>query len=192
MSKLSPTPALALALLLPLLVAGKRKESSVVGFHLEAGEADRIKHTTGVVVGTEQYRVRTKPEFNQRDIAGYYPFLASDGISFGTAFRLNEGAAKKLNALTTASAGRRLFTVVNTDTIGFVVIDGPVDDGYIVCWQGLNQKHLAQFEMSGFKKIEGRGGAAPPAGSGRGDGDDRSGDFAPLPGSATEPPLPGR
>lgn len=182
--------AIAAALLVPLLVAGKKKEAAVIGFHIEAEETDAAKKTTRVVVDGLTFRVRREPEFSKRDITGYYPFLSKDGKTFGTAFRLDDAATKKLHALSTKAIGRKLLTVVNTDTIAFVVIDGQVDDNYLICWKGLTKKHISTFEMAGFKKIEPQrgGAAATPAGGGAGD---RSGDFLPLPGSTGEPPLPG-
>ncbi len=184
--------ALAAALLVPLLVAGKKKEAAIVGFHLEAEESDAAKKTTRVVVDGLTFRVRREPEFSKHDITGYYPFLSKDGKSFGTAFRLDDNAAKKLHALSAKAIGRKLLTVVDTDTIAFVVIDGQVDDNYVICWKGLTKKHLSSFEMAGFKKIEPQrgGGAAAPAAGGAAAGD-RSDDFLPLPGRAGEPPLPG-
>jgi hypothetical protein len=182
---LKPTASIALAaaLLVPLLVAGKKKEASLVGFHLESEESDAAKKTTRVVVDGQTFRVRREPVFSQGDITGYYPFLAKDGKSFGTAFRLDDGASKKLHALSTKAIGRKLLTVVDTDTIAFVVIDGQVDDNYVICWKGLTKKHLSSFEMAGFKKIEPQRGGATSG--------DRSDDFLPLPGSTGEPPLPG-
>lgn len=179
----SPALALAVALLVPLLVSGKRKEVSVIGFHLEVEESEPIKGTTRVIVDRETFRVRKAPEFSQSDITGYYPFLSKDGTSHGAAFRLGQQATQKLHALSEKAAGRKLLTVVNADTIAYVIIDGTVDDNYIICWRGLSKNHLAAFELAGFEKIQAQGDS-PAA-------DERTDDFLPIPGQGGEPPLPG-
>ncbi len=172
--------ALAIALLVPLLISGKRKEASIIGFHLESEESEPLKKTSRVIIGGDTFRVRKAPEFSQADITGYYPFLSKDGTSYGAAFRLGEQATKKLHDLSENAVGRKLLTVVNTDTVAYVVIDGRVDDNYVICWQGLTKDHLAAFEMAGFEKIQPQGespASSPTA-------DNRNDDFLPIPGSS--------
>ena len=69
-------PFLSILLLLPLLTAGKRRESSLIGFHLQAGASDPNKNTTKLVFGSTPVNVRISPEFTSRDIDGFYPFVA--------------------------------------------------------------------------------------------------------------------
>lgn len=146
-------PFVAIVLLAPALDAGKRRAPSLIGFHLEASEGDRPKKTTRVVLGVQSYNVRLEPAFEQDDIVGFYPFEADDGRTYGSAFKLNDRAARKLASLTSDANGKRIFTVVGTDAIGAVLIDRPVEDGYIVCWKGLRTEHVKAFEGV-FPKIE--------------------------------------
>lgn len=182
------TPALLVLLIAPLLISGKGKQPAMLRFHMESDEKDSIKKTTRILLGTKSFRVRKAPAFDQRDLTGFYPFPSEDKKSYGAAFRLNARAAKELTALGSTAAGKRLFTVINTEPINFVIIDGPIEDGYIVCWKGLSRQHMQLLGKSGLPQIE---GTAPPA-------------AAPQPASAPatsrppaiptrgEPPLPQR
>lgn len=156
-------PAIALVLLVPFLTAGKKRQAApLVSFHLDATDEDRPRDTTRVVIGTATHRVNLKPSFSQSDITGFYPFLAEDGRTFGTAFKLKERSAKKLQSLSAGATGRKIFTVAGTDAVSFVVFDGAIDDGYILCWKGLTRAHIDAFKAAGFQQIEPEVGAATP------------------------------
>ncbi len=147
-------PFLSLCLLVPLLTAGKRKESTLIGFHLQSEASDPGKNTTKLILGITGYQVRITPEFNQRDIDGFYPFLSEDGSTFGTSFRLTKAARNRLQILSTIALGRRLFTVINNKPMDFVLIDAPITHGYLTCWKGLQRAHIEQFKKAGFKQLE--------------------------------------
>ena len=146
-------PFLSILLLLPILTAGKRRESSLISFHLQAGASDPDKNTTKLVFGSTPVNVRISPEFTSRDIDGFYPFDAEDGTSLGTSFRLTKSAGKRLEILSSIALGRRLFTVIDNNPVDFVRIDGPIKHGYITCWKGLNKKHIEQFKKAGLEQI---------------------------------------
>ena len=147
-------PFLSLFLLVPLLTAGKRRESTLIGFHLQSGESDPGKNTTKLMLAGTGYQVRITPEFNQRDIDGFYPFLSEDGSTFGISFRLTKTARQRLHILSTIALGRRLFAVINNKPMDFVLIDAPITHGYLTCWKGLQQQHIEQFKKAGFKQLE--------------------------------------
>ena len=147
-------PFLSIFLLVPLLTAGKRRESTLIGFHLQSGESDPGKKTTQLVMDSTKYQVRTAQEFNQRDIDAFYPFPSEDGSTFGASFRLTKTARERLQILSTIALGRRLFVVINNKPMDFVLIDGPITHGYLTCWKGLQQQHIEQFKKAGFKQLE--------------------------------------
>jgi len=165
-------PFLSLLLILPLLTAGKRREATLIGFHLQSAKSDPEKNTTKLVVGSGSYNVRSSPEFSRRDIDGFYPFLAKDGTTFGTSFRLTKSGRKRLQILSSIALGRRLFTVIDSDPVDFVLIDRPITHGYITCWKGLQRKHIEQFKKAGLEQIEIQSSEPPaenadrPAGTG--------------------------
>jgi hypothetical protein len=152
-------PFLSLLLILPLLTAGKRRESTMIGCHLQSGASDPDKNTTKLIFDGTPYNVRTSPEFNHRDINGFYPFPSEDGTTFGVSFRLTKTARKRLQILSTIALGRRLFTVIDSNPIDFVLIDAPITHGHITCWKGLQQKHFDQFKKAGFEQIDRQPGA---------------------------------
>ncbi|HQW27968.1 MAG: hypothetical protein KA152_11735 [Verrucomicrobiales bacterium] len=127
--------------------AGKQYKLYLVTFHIEGEETDNPKMITPVKLGQEhrQYFFSKLPSFTDSDIAWFYPFTASDGVSFGAAFRLKEHAAVELKALTLTHQGKLLGIRCSDAPLQAVLIDRPIDDGVIVIWNGLQQKHLQEF-----------------------------------------------
>lgn len=140
-------------LLLLFTTAAKRKDSGLIGFHLELAESESQKDSVKVNINAKVYQVLIKPAFNQKDIEGFYPFLTEKGESFGISFKLKKKASTKLQTLSTVATGRRLFTVFGTNPMDFVVIDGPISHGFLTCWKGFNEKHIERFKDAGLKLI---------------------------------------
>ena len=126
------------------LAAGSKVKGFVVTFHLEGQAEDSAKFVTPVKLGSEhrQYYFKKVPEFNDKDISWFYPFISQDGASFGAAFRLNAKATQELTNLTIANQGRLMGTRVLDAPLRAVIIDRPIDDGVLVIWDGLSQNHL--------------------------------------------------
>lgn len=127
--------------------AGKKYKLYLVTFHIEGEETDNPKMITPVKLGTDhrQYYFSKLPSFTDQDIAWFYPFTAADGVSFGAAFRLKEHAATELKALTLTNQGKLLGLRCSDAPLQAVLIDRPIDDGVVVIWSGLQQKHLQEF-----------------------------------------------
>ena len=127
--------------------AGNKYKLYVVTFHLEGDEKDTPKMITPVKLGQEhsKYYFSKLPTFTDKDIAWFYPFTASDGVSYGAAFRLKEHAAVELKAITLTNQGKLLGLRCSDAPLQAVLIDRPVDDGVIVVWSGLQQRHLQEF-----------------------------------------------
>ena len=127
--------------------AGNKYKLYLVTFHLEGEETDNPKMITPVKLGAEhrQYYFSKLPSFTDHDIAWFFPFTASDGVSFGAAFRLKEHAAIELKAITLTNQGKLLGLPCSDAPLQAVLIDRPIDDGVIVVWSGLQQRHLQEF-----------------------------------------------
>lgn len=127
--------------------AGKGYKLYLVTFHIEGEETDNPKMITPVKLGQEhrQYYFSKIPSFTDNDIAWFYPFTAADGVSYGAAFRLKEHAATELKALTLTNQGKLLGLRCSDAPLQAVLIDRPIDDGVVVVWSGLQQRHLQEF-----------------------------------------------
>lgn len=127
--------------------AGTQSQKTLLAFHLEGQETDNPKMIVPVKLGTDhrQYFFSKIPSFTDRDVLWFYPFTAADGVSYGAAFRLKEHAAQELKALSLTNQGRLLGLRCADAPMQAVVIDRPIDDGVVVVWMGLQQKHLQQF-----------------------------------------------
>ncbi len=139
-------PILAAFCVIPIfaLASGTKVKGYAVTFHLEGGEEESEKFVTPVKLGSEhrQYYFRKMPEFNDNDIAWFYPFIAQDGASFGAAFRLKDSSAEELNGVTIANQGKLFGTRVLDAPLQAVIIDRPINDGTVVIWEGLSKDHL--------------------------------------------------
>jgi len=141
---------LALALLATVMwcpAAGKKYDLYLVTFHIEAEQGDNPKFVTPVKLGREhrQYFFSKLPVFADHDIKWFYPFTAQDGVSYGAAFKLEEHAAQELHGLSLQNQGKLMGLRCGDAPLQAVLIDRPVQDGVIVFWSGLQQKHLQQF-----------------------------------------------
>ncbi|MEM6278303.1 MAG: hypothetical protein AAF733_02415 [Verrucomicrobiota bacterium] len=126
---------------------GKKTKGLVVTFHVEAEETDNQKFVTPVKLGSEhrQYFFSKIPTFTDRDIKWFYPFTAADGVSYGAAFRLLDHSAVELKGVTLTNQGKLLGLRCSDAPIQAVLIDRPIEDGIIVVWSGLQQRHLEEF-----------------------------------------------
>lgn len=127
--------------------AGTQSKLSMISFHVEGDQTDNPKMITPVKLGAEhrQYFFSNIPSFTDKDIAWFYPFTAADGVSFGAAFRLKEHAAVELKAISLTNQGKLLGLRCADVPMQAVLIDRPIEDGIIVIWSGLQQRHLQDF-----------------------------------------------
>jgi hypothetical protein len=126
---------------------GKQYKLYLVTLHIEGEATDNPKMITPVKLGQEhrQYFFSKIPTFTDNDIAWFYPFSAADGVSFGAAFRMKEHATVELKAITLTNQGKLLGVRCSDAPLGAVLIDKPIDDGVVVIWSGLQQRHLQEF-----------------------------------------------
>jgi hypothetical protein len=160
--------ALALVALCSLTISGSKKPDLTVSFHLEGAQFEGAKMVQPMKLGNppQLFYFRRSPELTQRHIVGFYPFLANDGSSFGTAFKLNQNGSDALSTISTTGQGRKLLTVIDTEPVDYTVLDQPINDGYIVVWGGLTKADLAKFDKK-FERIQperspGSGGSLVP------------------------------
>tara|TARA_R110000850_G_scaffold16044_9_gene50060 strand:+ start:1414 stop:1848 length:435 start_codon:yes stop_codon:yes gene_type:complete len=134
----------------------------LVTMHVESEPDSNPKMVTPVKLGSEhrQYFFSKLPTFTDADIAWFYPFTAQDGVSYGAAFRFKDHATVELKAITLTNQGKLLGVRCSDAPIGAVLIDRPIDDGVVVVWQGLQQRHLNEFQKR-FPHID---DLAPPSG----------------------------
>lgn len=140
---------------LSLMGAGKKAQSFIVSFHVEGTEAEAPKFSQAIRLGTEGkvYYFEILPTITDKDIAWFYPFVSKDGRSFGAAFKMRPGSIRSLQAVTMKKQGKLLGIRIADAPLSAVMIDRPIDDGIIVVWDGLGQKHLQMFKQR-FPHVE--------------------------------------
>jgi hypothetical protein len=137
----------AFAFSLPASGMGKKKNRTMVSFHLEtsADEAPKFAfpHT---LPGTNIKRYfKITPEFTNRNIVWYHPFPAQDGRGQGLLFKLDAAATSRLEALSAQNRGKYLVTSLLGTQTAPILIDRPVTDGVIVIWGGVDEAQIAML-----------------------------------------------
>ena len=74
------------------------------------------------------------------------PFPSGTGEMYGALFKLSKAATGRLNSLSNANIGRFLVAQANGRVVDGVLIDKPVNDGFIVIWKGLTQEDIKLFD----------------------------------------------
>ncbi len=142
--------SIALTLLPALLClgAGKKAKQIVVSFHLEAPAEEAPKFAIPVKLGSQmrQYFFRRTPEFTQKDVAYYYPFMAENGTTFGVGFKLTPKASEELKGMALNNQGKLLGIRIAPTHYSAVIIDRPDTPGVITVWEGLTQEDLKTLD----------------------------------------------
>lgn len=120
-----------------------KKAKIFVTFHIEAEQSEGGKFVIPITLGNHTYYFRKVPEITNNQINSFYRFPAKNGRGWGVAFRLDKQGAARLEAITSASVGKRLLTTINMRPVNFVMVDGPVRHGYAVVWSGVTEADLA-------------------------------------------------
>ena len=128
--------------------AGKKSKPITVSFHLEAAQEDGHKFSIPVKLGSQrrQYFFMRTPEFTEKDVAYYYPFMSKNGTTFGIGFKLTARASEKLKGLALNHQDKLLGIRIGTTHYSAVIIDRPDTAGVITVWEGLTQDHLKQVD----------------------------------------------
>lgn len=141
---------IALILALTSLIAlgnGKKTPPASVSFHLQGSPAEAPKFARKVKTLAGEYYFRKVPEISSRDIVAFSPFPADDKKTYGLVFKINNQAARRLQATTSMNQGKLLLSLVNGQAVGVVRIDKPVKDGMLVIWGGISQQELKMYDM---------------------------------------------
>jgi hypothetical protein len=138
--------AILLTLAAPAHAGGNAKDIAAVSFHMETDATDNPKMIfTQEINGRTRY-FRRVPEISTNDITAFGPFPSGAGDDFGVAFRLKPNAANRLSAVATANQGRWLIAAVNGRFVDGVIIDKPVNDGFIIIWKGVSLAEINQYD----------------------------------------------
>ncbi len=142
--------------------AGKQYKLHIVTFHVEGEETDNPKMITPVKLGQEhrQYLFQQDPVLQRQ---GHRLVLSVHRVGRGhlRGGLPAQGARRhELKAITLTNQGKLLGLRCSDAPLQAVLIDRPIDDGVVVVWSGLQQKHLQEFRKR-FPHVD---DFQPPAG----------------------------
>lgn len=132
--------------------ASGKKEQVNVSFHIETEGSDNPKMIFDHMMFGKQRFFRRLPEVSTRDFVAYSPFPAEDQASYGAVFQLKDNARRRFAAVSSTSIGKWLVCQAFGRIVDGVMIDGAVDDGVIVIWQGLSLEEVKELDKS-FPRI---------------------------------------
>jgi len=130
------------------MAGGKAGELGMVTFHLETDASSNPKMIFPQMDNGKQRLFLRVPEITIRDMVAFCPFPSGTGDEYGLVFQLKDAAKRRLNALSIANQGKYLLARSNGRVVDGVVIDKPVDDGFIVIWKGFTVDELKLFDKS--------------------------------------------
>lgn len=85
------------------------------------------------------------PIVTHKNIASYHSFMSMQDGSFGVVFTLKKELVNRLYMATVNRQGMLILPVVNGLAFQPLRIDGPITDGKLVIWSGLNGYDLKQI-----------------------------------------------
>lgn len=131
----------------PAQAGGKAGENAVVSFHIETEHAENPKMVFSIEAGGKTRHFRRTPEISSKDFAAFRPFPSDDvANTYGIVFQLKNTAARRLTNIGNANQGRMLLAMANGRAVDMVMIDVPVDDGFIVIWKGITDAEIRMYE----------------------------------------------
>ena len=85
------------------------------------------------------------PLVTHEHIESYHSFMSMQDGSYGVVFTLKEGWRNRLYQMTQNRQGSLILPVVNSLAFQPLRVDGPITDGKLVIWNGLNGYDLKQI-----------------------------------------------
>lgn len=130
--------------LTPVIFAGGKKEPKAsITFHMETEGTDNPKMIFPQMANGQTRYFRRSPEITLKDMTSFRPFPTQNGEGYGIVLKLKPHATNRFAAITAANQGRWLISQVNGRAVDGVMIDKPVNDGFIVIWKGINDADIA-------------------------------------------------
>jgi hypothetical protein len=136
--------------------AAGKNNGPFIAIHPEGREDEGQRMVRPDEVGGEVRWFRISPEVSGRHFAGYTPFRAEDGVSYGAVLFLNDEGARAIQVLCTTFQGKLGRIIVNSRPVDTIRIDRPPTDRRVIIWSGLTAEDLKAFDKSGkLKRVGG-------------------------------------
>lgn len=137
---------LLLLCLTPTWAGDKKGKNMAVSFHLETDINNNPKMIFEQNIGGKKRYFSKAAEISTKDVVAFSPFLSDNQNDYGIVFQLRKSATDRLENITTANQGKMLVAAVNGRIVDVVMIDKPVNDGFIVIWNGVQEAELKEYD----------------------------------------------
>lgn len=124
-----------------------RENKLLITTHVQTDQIEHPRELMKLPIGGKEATFKKVPEFSQRSISGFEPFLAEkpeDG--YGALLQLDSKGRTALDLVSRSYRGMVLLTMVNATPIDMVEIDQPITDGRFTIWRGLTKKTIDEMD----------------------------------------------
>lgn len=136
--------------------AASKNQGPFIAIHPEGSKDEGQRMVRPEELGGEVRWFRISPEVSGRHFAGYTPFRAEDGTTFGAVLFLNDEGARAIQVLCSTFQGKLGRIIVNGRPVDTIRIDRPPTDRRVVIWSGLSVEDFKAFDKSGkLKRVGG-------------------------------------
>ena len=136
-------------LALPSLLAScdiLRENKLLITTHVQTDQLEHQSELMPVTISGQQMIFKKVPEFSQRSISGFEPFLADNNDGYGVVLQLDTKGRTALELSSRQYIGMTFLTMVNGLPIDLIEIDKPITDGRFTIWRGLSKQTVDEMD----------------------------------------------
>lgn len=112
-------------------------------------QSDAIEHPSEIMrlpIGGREMIFKKVPEFSQRSISAFEPFVADDGQGNGVLLQLDAKGKNYLEAASRLHQGMVMLTMINAVPVDMVELDSPITDGRFTIWRGVSDATIKEMD----------------------------------------------
>ncbi|HBJ85752.1 MAG TPA: hypothetical protein DDZ88_18140 [Verrucomicrobiales bacterium] len=112
-------------------------------------QSDAIEHPSEIMrlpIGGREITFKKVPEFSQRSISAFEPFVADDGQGNGVLLQLDAKGKNYLEAASRLHQGMVMLTMINAVPVDMVELDSPITDGRFTIWRGVSDATIKEMD----------------------------------------------
>lgn len=123
-----------------------RENKMLITTHVQTDQLEHQSELMPVTIAGQQMIFKKVPEFSQRSISGFEPFIADNNDGYGVVLQLDTKGRTALDLSSRQYIGMTFLTMVNGLPIDLIEIDKPITDGRFTIWRGLSKQTIDEMD----------------------------------------------
>lgn len=124
-----------------------RENKIFITCHVQTTQVEHPSEIMRMPINGTEYVFKKIPEFSQRTVAAFEPFVAEPGQGNGLLLQLDSRGKNHLDAATRGlNHGMILLTMINAVPVDMVEIDQPITDGRFTIWRGVSDETVKELD----------------------------------------------